>query len=102
MNKLAIILTVFCAAFSLHAAEVNPAEAKLREGLKSTMLQLRTVQGEKAALETAKAELEQMNVELTAKLEALTKQSTTERMRAPIGMSVPVTLSGYPLPSQFS
>ena len=30
------------------------------------------------------------------------KQSTTDRMRAPMGMSVPRSPSGYPVPSQFS
>ena len=30
------------------------------------------------------------------------KQSTTDRIRAPIGMSSPATPRGYPVPSQFS
>jgi chromosome segregation ATPase len=70
------------AATLLRAAEVNPAEAKLREGLKNTMLQLRTVQAEKAALEAAKAELEQKNTTLTEQLEARDKQLAADKEAA--------------------
>ncbi|MEA3207035.1 MAG: hypothetical protein QOE70_92 [Chthoniobacter sp.] len=76
-----VILAMFAATL-LRAAEVNPAEAKLREGLKNTMLQLRTVQAEKAALEAAKAELEQKNTTLTEQLEARDKQLAADKEAA--------------------
>ncbi|MGB8165869.1 MAG: hypothetical protein WCF18_00060 [Chthoniobacteraceae bacterium] len=60
----------------------NPAEAKLREGLKNTMLQLRAVQGEKATLEATRADLEAQVAALTEKLERLEKQSTEEKTAA--------------------
>jgi chromosome segregation ATPase len=78
-RPLFLTLALACATQTLPAAEVNPAEAKLREGLRSTMLQLRTVQTEKAVLEAAKVELEQKSEELTAKLDALTKQLADEK-----------------------
>jgi SMC interacting uncharacterized protein involved in chromosome segregation len=73
MRILIIVLAIVFAA-PLHAADQpNPAEAKLREGLKNTMLQLRTVQGEKAALEAAKVELEGKVTELTERVEKIEK-----------------------------
>ncbi len=66
-------LVIACIA-PLHAADQpNPAEAKLREGLKNTMLQLRTVQGEKAVIEGAKTELEAKVAELTERVEKIEK-----------------------------
>jgi DNA repair exonuclease SbcCD ATPase subunit len=82
MKKLAMILTVFCGALALHAAEVNPAEAKLREGLKNTMIQLRNVQTEKDALVTAKADLEAQVAALTEKVEKIEKQLADDKMAA--------------------
>jgi len=67
------------AVVAVNAAEVNPAEAKLREGLKNTMLQLRAVQTEKATLEAAKAELEQKNQELATQLETMSKQLAADK-----------------------
>ena len=72
-------LLIFASMTSLHAAEVNPAEAKLREGLKNTMLQLRTVQGEKAVLEAAKVELEDKVAALTAQVETMGKQLAADK-----------------------
>jgi hypothetical protein len=64
------------------AAEVSPAEAKLRESLRATMLQLRTAQTEKAAVEAAKAEAEQKVAEISEQLDKLTKQATAEKEAA--------------------
>jgi chromosome segregation ATPase len=75
-----LVIATFSAA--LHAAEVNPAEAKLREGLKNTMLQLRTVQSEKVALETAKAELDAQVAVLTEKVAAMEKQLAENKAAA--------------------
>ncbi|MEA3208030.1 MAG: hypothetical protein QOE70_1087 [Chthoniobacter sp.] len=79
------ILTVLMLASLLvaaRAAEPNPAEAKLREGLRATMLQLRTVQGEKAALETAKVDLEAQVAALTEKVGSIEKQLAEEQAAA--------------------
>ena len=57
-----LILAVLC-TFSLarlHAAEqANPAEARLREALKNSMLQLRAAESERANLQAEKAQNEQ-------------------------------------------
>jgi len=84
MNLRLVTLFIILSALPLlyAAPEANPAEAKLREGLKNTMLQLRTVQGEKAVLEGTKAELEAQVAELTEKLEKLEKQSAEEKAAA--------------------
>jgi len=68
----ALLVLTFTAALlvaSLAADPPNPAEAKLREGLKNTMLQLRAAQGEKAALEAEKVDLTAQVEEFKAKLE---------------------------------
>lgn len=63
----------------LKAADPNTAETKLREALRSTMLQLRDAQNQVATLQTSQAESDQKNKEQTAKIETLTKQSATDR-----------------------
>ncbi|MGB8166647.1 MAG: hypothetical protein WCF18_04100 [Chthoniobacteraceae bacterium] len=80
MNRIATaILILSSIALTVHGAEISPAEAKLREGLKNTMLQLRTVQSEKAALEATKIELDQKVQALTEQSDALTKQLADEK-----------------------
>ena len=66
------------------AAEDGQAavEAKLRESLRNTMLQLRTAEGDKVALQAAKTEAEGKITKLTAELEKLTKQSSSEKIAA--------------------
>jgi septal ring factor EnvC (AmiA/AmiB activator) len=84
MHPSLIFFTVTLAfvASTLAVEAPNPVEAKLRDGLKNTMLQLRTVQGEKAALEAEKAELEAKVAELTEKVDKLEKQSTDDKAAA--------------------
>lgn len=60
----------------------SPAETKLREGLRNTMLQLRTVQGERDTLQAEKAVLEQEKTALTEKVEAVTKEATGAQQTA--------------------
>jgi chromosome segregation ATPase len=82
-RTLTALLVVSLFGISLRAADApNPAEAKLREGLKNTMLQLRAVQTEKVALEAAKVELEQQVQSLTEKADALGKQLAAEKESA--------------------
>jgi len=66
-------------ATSLNAADISPAEAKLREALRNTTLQLRTVQGERDALQAEKTQLEQEKQAATVKAEALAKETAAER-----------------------
>jgi chromosome segregation ATPase len=79
---IAVVFTLVSLAAARAADQPNPAEAKLREGLRATMLQLRSVQGEKAALEAAKVDLEGQVAALTDKLEKLEKQSAEEKAAA--------------------
>lgn len=69
---------------SLHAAEaeVNPVEQKLRESLRSTMLQLRDAQGQVAVLQAAQLESEQKIKDLTAQLDKTVKQAAEEKKAA--------------------
>jgi hypothetical protein len=63
-------------------AQPGAAEAKLREGLRNTMLQLRTMQGERDQLIVDKTALETEKKELGDKLEALTKQTAANQAAA--------------------
>lgn len=77
-------LTVFTALTgdSLGADQPSPAEAKLRESLRATMLQLRTAQAERATLQATQAELEAKNKALTEQVEATNKQAAASRAEA--------------------
>jgi len=57
-------------------------EAKMREQLRATMIQLRTAETEKANLQAAQAEMEQKNKELAEQIEALTKQLAEDKTKA--------------------
>ena len=83
MRKL-IYLTIFLASLSSAwaAAEQSPAEAKLRETLRNTMLQMRTLQGEKDNLQSEKDQLDADKKGLDTKLNALTKEAATAQAAA--------------------
>jgi len=78
------VLTVFTAPSSdlLGADQPSPAEAKLRESLRATMLQLRTAQAERATLQATQAELEAKNKALTEQLESANKQAAANQAEA--------------------
>ena len=59
--------------------ETNAVEAKLRESLKTTMLQLRTEQSERATLQAEQAASQAKVTELTAKVASLTKQAAADQ-----------------------
>lgn len=61
------------------ADQPNAAEARMKEALRNTMLQLRTAQTDGAALQSAKAELENKNKELETKIALLTKNGSKDR-----------------------
>ena len=61
------------------ADQPNPAEVRMREALRNTMIQLRTAQNDNAALQAAKAELERKNKELDAQVKQLTKNIADDK-----------------------
>lgn len=70
-------------AGTLHAADQpSQAEMRMREQLRNSILQLRTIQGERDTLNAAKAQLENEKQTLTEQLEKLTKQSAAEKAAA--------------------
>jgi len=75
------VLTGLFAGPLLHAQQAPPsaAEQKLRENLRSTMLQLRTVENDKLILQATQTENEQKIKDLTAKAETLIKQLGSEK-----------------------
>ncbi len=80
---LTTILTAAALSSTLpaHAQQAQPsaAEAKLREGLRNTMLQLRTMQAERDQLIVEKTTLEGEKTALTEKLDELTKQAAANQ-----------------------
>jgi chromosome segregation ATPase len=74
---------LFAVALPLHAAEPEDpnvaANAKLREALRSTMLQLRTAQTDLATAQSAQAAAEAQVKDLTVKSEAAAKEANTEK-----------------------
>ncbi|MFZ0436072.1 MAG: hypothetical protein WAL87_08910 [Chthoniobacterales bacterium] len=61
---------------------VNPAEQKMRETIRNTMIQLRDANAKLATAQTAQAEAEEKNKELQGQLEELTKKSSAEKKAA--------------------
>ncbi len=81
MNRI-LIATFFAASAAVAAEQASPAELKMREALRNTMLQLRTAETERANLQAAQAETEQKNKDLTAKVEALGKQLADDKTKS--------------------
>lgn len=75
----AALAITFLMGHAAVAEQPSPTEARLREALRNTVLQLRTAQGDNAALQGAKAELEAKNKELDDKVKLLTKNSAEDR-----------------------
>ena len=63
-------------------AQPSAAEAKLRESLRATMLQLRTSENDKALLQAAQAETDEKIKTLTAQVEAVSKQIAADKTAA--------------------
>lgn len=74
-----LTLIAFLAMATARGAEPNAAEAKLRESLRNTMLQLRTIQGERDTLAAEKAQLEQDKTAAIEKAETLGKQIVADK-----------------------
>jgi chromosome segregation ATPase len=82
LNRLFLpVAAVGMSVASLYAAEaeVNPVEQKLRESLRSTMLQLRDAQGQVAVLQAAQLESEQKIKDLTGQLDKTVKQAAEDK-----------------------
>ena len=79
--RLLTCLTALCLLITpLYAADApTPAEARLRESLRSTMLQLRTAETERAALQAAQAEMEEKTKALTEQANAMEKQMAADK-----------------------
>jgi NhaP-type Na+/H+ and K+/H+ antiporter len=63
-------------------SQQTEGEAKLRETLRATMLQLRNAETERATLQAAQAALDARNKELTEQLDKLTKQAAANQADA--------------------
>lgn len=78
-----VFLFLFLSLAASHAAEgPSPAELKMREALRNTMLQLRTAETERANLQTANTELTEKLKEAEAKITALGKQLADDKTAA--------------------
>ena len=82
MKPFFLTFLVLVAATAAQAAEQNPAETKLRESLRNTMLQMRTLQGERDTLQAAKDQADAEKKALEEKLAALTKESAASQAAA--------------------
>ncbi|WP_035612884.1 hypothetical protein [Haloferula sp. BvORR071] len=83
MSRILTVLSFLSLAVAVHGAEeADPqaaANAKLREALKSNMLQLRTAQTDLATEQAAKTAAEAKVAELTKKVDSLSKQSAEDQ-----------------------
>ena len=82
---IACTLLAACAATTYAAEEADPAMAvlkRMREQLRTVMLQQQKTEADRAALQAEKTSLEEKNAELTKKLETLTKLNASERTTA--------------------
>lgn len=77
----AIILTGTLFGTAALAEQPSPAELKMRESLRNTMIQLRTAETERANLQAAQADLDQKNKTLAKQVEALTKQVNDDKAK---------------------
>lgn len=81
-----VLLGIFSmVAATAHANEkkgVNPAEQKMRETIRNTMIQLRDANAKLATAQAAQSEAEEKVKELQGQLEELTKKSSSEKKAA--------------------
>jgi len=82
-NLITLITAILSMAFLTGKAgavdQPNPAEVRMREALRNTMLQLRTAQNDNAVLQTAKSELDRKNKDLDAQVKQLTKNIADDK-----------------------
>jgi hypothetical protein len=80
--RLGIFLMIAASAGASEKKGVNPAEQKMRETIRNTMIQLRDANAKLATVQAAQAEAEEKNKELQGQLEELTKKSSVEKKAA--------------------
>jgi chromosome segregation ATPase len=73
------VLSSAIAGGPLRADQPSPAETRLRETLKNTVLELRTAQNDLATAQAAQAQDEQKIADLTARNESLTQQAIADK-----------------------
>jgi chromosome segregation ATPase len=78
-NYIAITLLTVLPTSALIAADTSAADAKLRENLKNTMLQLRTAETERAALQAKQTESEQKIKAMAEQVAAQAKQLVADK-----------------------
>ncbi len=79
---LGIFLMIAASAGASEKKGVNPAEQKMRETIRNTMVQLRDANAKLATVQAAQAEAEEKVKELQGQLEELTKKSSAEKKAA--------------------
>jgi len=77
-----LLFLSFIATTAVAADQPSPAELKMREALRNTMLQLRTAETEKANLQAANTELTEKNKASEEKVTALSKQLADDKVAA--------------------
>ena len=83
MRPLTYLTALSLLVSPLYAADApTPAEAKLRENLRATMLQLRTAESERAALQAAQAEMEEKGKALAEQVATMEKQVAADKEAA--------------------
>jgi chromosome segregation ATPase len=80
--RLGIFLMIAASAGASEKKGVNPAEQKMRETIRNTMIQLRDANAKLATVQAAQAEAEEKVKELQGQLEELTKKSSAEKKAA--------------------
>jgi len=79
-TTLALLLLTLMASSSLHAADkMSPAEQKMRETIRNTMVQLRDANTKLATAQAAQADDEEKIKDLQGQLDALTKKTTAQK-----------------------
>jgi vacuolar-type H+-ATPase subunit E/Vma4 len=76
---IAFAMVLLTAGLCAAVEPASPAEMRLREALRNTVIQLRTAQNETATAQAAQAELEAKNKALEAQVKVLSENSATER-----------------------
>jgi chromosome segregation ATPase len=79
---LGIFLMIAASAGASEKKGVNPAEQKMRETIRNTMVQLRDANAKLATVQAAQAEAEEKVKELQGQLEEMTKKSSAEKKAA--------------------
>jgi len=81
-SPLFLIVLILIANVLQAADKISPAEQKMRESLRNTMIQLRDANTKLAAAQSAQADDEQKISDLQTQLDDLTKKSTAEKKTA--------------------